>query len=389
MSILVIVLLILGAIGLAVMSYYMGKHEWLKPIFYSIAGIGLLGFSMFCIADLNYYYNVKGGIYGVLTGVFNTNQVEQDNLNFSLKNIELTQEFENKYSATIMINNSIEIENKYYEIFVNGIPCTYSEVDTIHATGSYGYVFYDDSMEEILSDTLNFNFAFYENYSTLKVSTNGGTEAVKNWNSYFNKNNFVVSIEESTRIDTEMNLVDGDISKFKKITYYVEDVVFHETYFDTTKEITWINKILVKEDHAFLGWSLDRKTVVENLSSKSDVKVYAILVQQEVIFSGEKLLQKGELSTSCTFDLNEYFEIYFPSKNIEVELDVLVSAEYGEQAGATNFKLSSGQSVEFICDYEPEFTVKVSLDEQIIKIKPSDYSNGYTYSILIKHIDYV
>lgn len=375
-------------VGLFVGSYYAGKYPWVKYLMLSILGVVFLGFSTYCATDLNYYYTAEGGIYGVLNGLFDVNVVEGEDLEFSLKNIQLKQVEDDTYSASIKLDRTISFENeKSYIICVNGIPCTTSEVNQNYAQGSYQYTFYDKDLNVKLEDSLKFNFAFYPNYTTLNITTNGGTEAVENWNSYFNKNNFVVTIEET--IFTESEIVEGDVSQYRKITYYVDNEVFYSTYFDSTKPIDFTSKTPIKEDHAFLGWSLDGENVVENLSAKSDVKVYAILKTQDVIFTGEKTLSNGNWSPSWTIDLNDYFDIYFPEKEVEIALDVIVETKYGDQASALDFKIKSGQSVEFPCTYELDFTVKVSIDGQVIKINPSDYSDVYVYCVNIMQIYYI
>ena len=199
--ILLILGLVIGFVLLLVLAYYMGKYKNLKPIVFGVAGILIFGFSIYCMADLNYYYNAKGGVFGVLTGLFEVNMVENNvnDLEFSITNIELKQIDGDSYGAKIIINRKpiVDAEKSYY-VFVNGIPTTSSEVDTVHAKATYNYSFLDKKMNSMLSDELDMSFAFYENYTTLQITTNGGSDAVKLWNSYFQKQNFKITIEESS-----------------------------------------------------------------------------------------------------------------------------------------------------------------------------------------------
>lgn len=198
-TILLILGLVIAIVLLLVLAYQMGKHKNLVPIVVGVVYVIVFGFSMYCLCDLNYYYTAQGGVFGVLTGLYKVNIVEsQEGLDYSLSNIEFKQIDGDEYGAKITISQNPQMQDDVkYCIFINGVPLITSEVDKIHAKGSYMYNFYDKNMKLLLHDTLDLSFAFYENYTTLQITTNGGSDAVKQWNSYFQKQNFKITIEQS------------------------------------------------------------------------------------------------------------------------------------------------------------------------------------------------
>lgn len=284
MSTLEVILLVIGlAIGVAllmVLAYQMGKHKNLIPVVLSVVGVGIIIFSVYCITDLNYYYNVKGGVYGVITDLFHVNIVEgEEELEFSLSNIALKQIHENEYGAKITIGRTITMEeDKTYIVCVNGIPCTTSEVDKIHAQATYAYTFYDKQMKGF-EDTLAFSFAFYPNYTTLSVTTKGGSEAVNNWNSYFQKNNFDVTFEESMfkfeNLEQEEEVVDYCI------TYYVDNEVYEQQLVKSNQTFTLINAP-EKKGYTFDGWADAEGNIVEIKRTTQNIDLYAVYTEFEV-----------------------------------------------------------------------------------------------------------
>ena len=64
----------------------------------------LIGFTAYAGIELNYYYSAEGGIFGKISGIFETNTVAVSEQTFSFDNIELTQETGDTYSLKILIN---------------------------------------------------------------------------------------------------------------------------------------------------------------------------------------------------------------------------------------------------------------------------------------------
>ena len=89
--------------------------------------IGNLVLSGYCLLQINYYYTSQGGIHGIVSGIFDKNEVEVvDNLNFEFKNIELTDKGNGIYSASITTNDgteklalSVSEKKKYSQLITN------------------------------------------------------------------------------------------------------------------------------------------------------------------------------------------------------------------------------------------------------------------------------
>ena len=93
---------------------------------------------------------------------------------------------------------------------------------------TYSYTFLDNEIQELLTDTLYFNFGFYEKGSELKIYTKGGQTAVDYWTKYFSRNNMIVSIEKISHpfAEDEINLGTGDISEYRIVNYLKDNEVF-------------------------------------------------------------------------------------------------------------------------------------------------------------------
>lgn len=167
-----------------------------RPWIISLSCIVLIGTSIPCTVNLNRYYSAKGGIKGVLSTIINSeNKAEIEEKTISLKNIMLTLDDDGNYSATIFPETNLNLDkDKTYSVSVNGSPCGYVEVNTDYILAKYTYNFYDKD-KNFKTDTLEMYFTM-DNYTTLEVLTRGGSEMVKYWNFYFNRNNFDITINE-------------------------------------------------------------------------------------------------------------------------------------------------------------------------------------------------
>lgn len=200
-----------------------------KFVLLGLFAIVYTGLTIFSGLNINEYYTASGGIYGAITGIFDTNEVEVvDSMEFKLTNMELTQVGDSDtYSATILVDDVFELDkDTKYMVYVNDMPCTYVENSSDYVLSNYKYTFYDDNFNVILTDTLNFRFAFYTNSTSLKVTTNGGSEALKYWHHYYNKNTFIVKISEVESLDAfTSSIVTGDTSNYRLVSYSVDGVI--------------------------------------------------------------------------------------------------------------------------------------------------------------------
>lgn len=280
MNVLYIVALVILAI---VVVFLLSKmFPIAKTIFIILFGLVLAGVTFYCGIELNKYYTAHGGIFGEISGYFDINKIESKNMKFNLSNIELKQVNENLYRAESSTNDIFKLKtNTKYSIFVNGLPCKTIDNASDFIMAEYKYNFYDENKNLLLQDTLSFKFAFNEYYSYLLIETEGGTEAVKYWNYYFNKNNFTVEIKESTYLQNEdLEYVEGETPDVCFVTYVVDDVESKVLISEGTK-ISEISYQPTKKYYLFAGWSLDGETILSsNYSIDSSTTLYAVFTQE-------------------------------------------------------------------------------------------------------------
>ena len=181
-------------------------------------------------------------------------------------------------------------------VYVNNEPCYYVDNSNSnqYVIARYSYTFLDEDLKELCTDTLTFNFAFYTNSTYLSVKTEGGAEAVKYWNYYFNKNVFEVRIEKTDYVfDNEITFGDGDISRFYTIKYYIDEEIYLTTFFDSEKPVILVSP-LEKTGHVFCYWVDESNNIVEDSSFfTTDISLYAVYIEAEVlddfVFKGNSL----------------------------------------------------------------------------------------------------
>lgn len=170
----------------------------------SVVSIVLIATAIFSLIEINSFYKTKGGIYGQLTGYFNKNQVVVSDMTFDFKDIMLTENgikdgngINIGYNAKFLSDKVFDMSvDKTYELFINNVPVKIKDSASDYVLAEYEYVFLDKNKVELFVGTLSLEFAFYEQQTTFNVSTTDGSEGVKFWNDYFNKNSFVVKIQE-------------------------------------------------------------------------------------------------------------------------------------------------------------------------------------------------
>lgn len=226
--------------------------------------------------NLYSYYTASGGVYGELSGFFDVNKGTSEEFTFKLTNIELKQLHDDTYSATIVTDTVLELEDTDYCLFVNDMPCMVEESGVDYMIGNYTYNFYDENLELKLQDTLDLKFVFNKTYCQLSVSTEGGAEAVKLWNYYFNKNNFVVKFAKADYVPEEdLGYTEGEAPETCVLTYNVEGVE-SQALIPVGTQISNITYVPTKTFYNFDGWTLDGETTVNpNYTIQDDTTLIA------------------------------------------------------------------------------------------------------------------
>ena len=225
-----------------------------KPIFGTIVTVACLGLTIYCGINLNSYYGASGGIYGYLTGREPVNVVEAEDFEFKFNNLELLEGDDGKYSATMIIDQVMKLNEPNVNVFLNDMPCQVIEYNSNYLITNFNYVFYNQDMTETCLDALNFRFAFYKNFTRVTIYTEGGSVAVKNWNDFLNANNMVVTIKPSEYTeDTTIDFVNSEVSGFTKVQYFVDGELYFETYQRTNSNFKF-PETPIKTNSEFVGW---------------------------------------------------------------------------------------------------------------------------------------
>ena len=357
-----------------------------KDARYGIAGlvsVFILILTVFCAVQINNYYSVEGGIWGKLSTIITNNQIEQtEEAKFSLQNIVLTEDVNGEFSAIIVSDKKLSLENtKGKWLFVNNIPCTDCQLGIDGISAKYKYTFAGSDFEELHSDILKIDFSFYEKGYRLKLTTEGGQTAVNYWNTYFSRNNFVVSVEDF-KIETskDVSILENEEAEVMKLTYYVDEEIFAEVIYPKNVILTSFIEP-AKEEYLFFGWSLDGKTSINNLTMDTDKKLYA-LFEKEYLYDGpgQYSIEFSELDTEYVIDLKDHFDFNF-TDNIVIELSLFAYKEDNDYVTWID-NICPGQSLDCIRNTGLHWASVSLLDDGILKIsKGPDVEHLYNIQV--------
>lgn len=232
---------------------------------------------------INNYYNSSGGIVGQIVGSYKPNDTKQEEMKFEIKNTNFSRATENeKYSIKIQTANTYTLnENEYYTVFVNDEACRviYSAKDSVKAT--YTYTFKSSDLEngdfkELATDTMTISFAFYQNYGELKIEIDAGSKTKALWESYFEKNNFIIEIK---KVD-EIKLVNTTLKSVKIVAN--DEVV--QTIFLKPGTIFVLPKTLEIEGYKFNYFEINGEKIVDKLQVDKDIVINANLSKIYKVF---------------------------------------------------------------------------------------------------------
>ena len=411
----IIVLLVVGTI----IFFFIKSSKFRVFCGYFLIFVLVVG-GVFSGYHLNKYYNTKGGIVGQLTEIFNPNAVEveqREDIVFDFSSVMMTQIEDDKYRAEFITDDVIELAvNEGYVVFVNDTPCELieygenlvsDEISSDYVISEYYHAFYDENKEFVLKDKLTFRFAFYKNSTRLIVETTGGEEAVSLWNSYFQKNDFIVKIKASDDVFVSSYvkislMVDNKISEVISVKKYSK-YLLPETY--------------EKEGYRFMGWSLNGETIIDETSiiAEKDITYHAIfeklnyvrfnylndntIDQNSNIISVEGYILGETLDMYAPIPTKPHFEFVgwsFDGENL-VDLTAVVNngtitniyAVWQAKDIEINVNLNEGTMFLNGVTYSDNFKIYVPSAEKIILSEPT--KEGYVFSnYVISHptLDY-
>ena len=254
---------------------------------------GLIGSAYFSVLKINKYYNTKGGIKGALNEIFKQNEVTVDTkeLSFNFKNISLIQNDDNSYSAEFITNDVITLNaDENYALYINETPVLITSYGNDFFTADYKYVFYGRDKKEILSDTLKIEILTYKNQTNVNISTDYAktheqADSIELWNSYFNKNGFILEIKVEDDLYAEDSIMSDILASVQKVTYAIDNNVIGREYVTKGNCLRGIKFNTIDEVYIFEGWSLNGNDLI-NLTN---YPVYEDLVLTPIVSFDENI----------------------------------------------------------------------------------------------------
>lgn len=292
------------AVALVALVVLAIKYESARKVLIGIICVVVVGSGAYSAYQLHGYYSASGGIYGKIFGVESTT-VQVDDMEFNFLNMELLETENNTHEAKVETSEVFGLDvNQTYEITVNGEPCKMVTHGEEYAVAEYTYNFYDGNQSCVMSDTLTFRFSFFSNKTVLVVSTSGGDDAVKYWNSYFNNNTFIVGVRPNNEIysqDSELEFgeyVETE-NEFVVATFYTGDEVYLKKVAKTGGKITFPTN-----PDLLMYWSYDGENIIEDseVTLTEDTSFYVVYYDPD---NSEDFVQPGEDGTINKGDSNE------------------------------------------------------------------------------------
>lgn len=260
--------------AIAALVFFMVKFEGSRIVIGVLLGVGLLGITGFSMYNVNTYYSASGGIFGVIKNVFKKPEVEVvktvDSAEFNFKNIVMKQTYaddENNYSLMLKSEELFKLDlTKDYFVYINSTPVSAALLNN-SISAEFENAF--ETSDYMFKDTLKFELFFYDNYTNIKLSTNGGKKAYGYWLSYFEKNNLKIKVQGLEENYTGGNF-EEEFKKFKLVNFslnfsdYDDNSNFIMSYriYAGTK-IERVPKTPTRSKYTFLGWSLDGENVLD------------------------------------------------------------------------------------------------------------------------------
>ena len=319
------------------LMYLVIKYPQGRIYFFTFLSLAFIGVTIFCGVNLNTYLSAQGGIFGSLSGAFGLDKVEVvDNQTFELNNLSMTLQTDGSYALEVSVNKKLELDsNKTYGIFVNDVPTNLVDSQANYIASEYSYNFYDANSHLLCADTLSIRVAMYANSTLLHVSTQGGSDACKYWNNYFNKNSFKIKIDDVVYVgDGIVTGGEGDISNFAKVNYMVDGNVYSTAFYQKNTTVTTFPEAPYKQWYTFEGWSIDGQNIIKSLLVTHDTSIQAVFSEGENIVKEVITVEYDNISYAMV-DLSTLTGVDLSNKDIEVTFtytlaNPLLENAYGE-----------------------------------------------------------
>lgn len=286
---------LLVVFAVIILVYLCVKYPNGRFVIILLLGIGLISSSIYCGFSLDKYYNAEGGVIGYIQSFVNPKKldtsppvvdIDSEKLIFDFTNTSFVEGTSNYYSY-VESNVIFELEDKNYTLLVNNTPCTYNDNSVDYIRGIYKYTFYDDNMSEILTSELIISLSFNNNLTSCTITTSKDKTAVKYWNNYFAKNNFVVELLENAYTQTPPTTIQTNLYT---ATYMLNGEVYATETFRGGHSITTL-----PVPDGYVTW---RYTYTDSGMSSGSIKTIA--GGEEFAFKGNVTLTAYKLGGSMS-----------------------------------------------------------------------------------------
>lgn len=251
------------------------KYAWVKKGLAALLVLLLTLVAVYSAVNIYYYNSAKNNNEGNIDTPLGGNNVEVNELEFTIQNIELKEDGTGNHSAVLTIYENLVLDPSVnYGIYLNDSPCFNTSYAVDHIEAYFSYNFYSNDNEVILNDTLFIYLSINKNYSTLEITTQGGAEAVRLWNAYFGKNDCVLSVKAIEDLPNgNVDYGEGEVA-FVVANYYAEGKLYLTQVYrpgDAVNFPTYDNMY-------FSGWATTEDgSVVPSYTITEDVNFYAKL----------------------------------------------------------------------------------------------------------------
>lgn len=248
----------LALIVAVVLTILCMKYEVARWLVFIVITLVLFGTSVYSCKKLNDYYSAEGGVKGVLSTYFNgadgliDNKTDKDvSITINKATFKGTNNTD-EYISVLVLDELLTLDGeKDYTLLVNGTPVnSLIQTSKSYIGGKYSYNFYSVG-DSVFNDVLSVDLSFYDKVTRVVLTTRGGTTAVENWNSYFEKTSLKIEVIESDFVLKDEIFVSEETYKAEE--YYTwgfnyTDAMFNGYYTEVTSEGTKKNPILT------FGW---------------------------------------------------------------------------------------------------------------------------------------
>lgn len=303
------IILIIGAIMVLIACFKYPKiGKWILLVLFYVV---LICVTIYSLIQLNIYYKARGGVIGQISTIFKPNEVKVvDDITYKFNNTELLQVGDSDtYRADVSLDEVLELtKGVKYQLLINDVPCGYSDNNEDYILANYNYIFYNDDMTAAFQDILKIRIAFYKNFTNFTISTDGGATAVKYWNYYFNKNDFVIKLGTKASVDNDKDYSNGDVSNFATVRYFVNEGLDKTEIVYKGSKITYVPNI-----EKFEFWSLNGTRIGDDFVVTGNIDLIANTVPMYTC----NFQVLNDVKTTQDVYKNSFAQDYTPDEFIE------------------------------------------------------------------------